>query len=120
MSTLDRAKAQLVIVTGLVVLYFVFNSVYWLYAASAVGLLSVLVPAAGNGIAWLWFKLAEGLGFVNSKIILTVLFGLVLVPIAWLYRRTTKNPLAIKRPESDSLYHERDHTYTKDDLEHTW
>ncbi|WP_421829050.1 SxtJ family membrane protein [Larkinella sp.] len=120
MNPLDRVKAQLVIVTGLVVLYFVFNSVYWLYAAMAVGLLSIFIPAAGNSIAWLWFKLAEILGMINSKIILTVLFWAVLVPIAFLYRLGAKNPLTIKRTQDTSLYHERNHLYTKEDLEHTW
>ena len=117
MTPLDRVKAQLMIVTGLVVLYFVFYSVYWLYAAAAVGLLSVFVPVAGNAIAWGWFKLAEGLGWVNSRILLTVLFVGVLVPIAWLYRLTTKNPLTIKRTKDDSLFRDRNHTYTKADLE---
>ncbi|WP_138989963.1 SxtJ family membrane protein [Larkinella sp. C7] len=120
MSQVERVKAQLVIVTGLVVLYFVFKSVYWLYAAAAVGLLSIFIPAAGNGIAWAWFKLAEVLGIINSKIILTVLFWAVLVPIAYLYRLRAKNPLTIKRTPDTSLYHERNHTYTKEDLEHTW
>jgi hypothetical protein len=120
MSQLDRVKAQLVIVTGLIILYFVFKSVYWLYAATAVGLLSVFVPVAGNGIVWVWFKLAEVLGNINGKIILTVLFWVFLVPIAFLYRLTAKNPLSVKRTKTASLYHERNHTYTKEDLEHTW
>lgn len=120
MTPSDRVKAPLVIVTGLVVLHFIFHSVYWLYAAAAIGLLSVFIPAAGNGIAGLWFKLAEGLGWINSRILLTVLFGVVLVPIAWFYRLVTKNPLLLKRPQNTSLYHDRNHTYTKDDLEHPW
>lgn len=120
MTPLDRAKAQLVMVTGLVVLYFMFGSVYWLYAAVAIGLLSVFVPAAGNGIAGLWFKLAEGLGWINSKIVLTVLFFAILTPIAGLYRLTNRNPLSVRRTKNASLYHERNHTYRKEDLEHPW
>ncbi|GAB3252886.1 hypothetical protein GCM10027347_12330 [Larkinella harenae] len=120
MTSRDCTKAQLVIVTGLLVLHFVFNADNWLYAAVAVGLLSVLVPAAGNGIAWLWFRLADVLGFINSRIVLTILFGAVLVPIAWLYRLTHANPLSIKRPKTPSLYHQRNHTYGKADLEHPW
>ncbi|RRB02018.1 SxtJ family membrane protein [Larkinella rosea] len=120
MNALDRAKAQLVIVTGLVILYFIFKSDYWLYAAAGVGLLSVFIPAVGNRIVWLWFKLAEMLGKINSTLILTVLFGLILTPIAALYRITTKNPLSVKKSKSATLFHERNHTYTKDDLEHPW
>ncbi|GAB3928021.1 hypothetical protein [Larkinella terrae] len=120
MNQLDRVKAQLVIVTGLVVLYFIFKSIYWLYAAAAVGLLSVFIPAAGNGIVWVWFKLAELLGNINGKIILTVLFWVFLLPIALLYRFSAKNPLSVKRTKDASLYHERNHLYTKEDLEQTW
>ena len=120
MNSLDRVKAQLVIVTGLVVLYFIFKSVYWLYAAVAVGLLSVFIPVVGNGIVWVWFKIAEVLGIINSKIILTVLFWVFLFPLALLYRLSTKNPMSVKRTKATSLYHERNHTYTKDDLEQTW
>ncbi|RYY09535.1 MAG: hypothetical protein EOO04_38245 [Chitinophagaceae bacterium] len=120
MSQLERVKAQLVIVTGLVVLYFIFKSVYWLYAAAAIGLLSVFIPVAGNGIVWVWFKIAEILGNINGKIILTVLFWVFLVPIALFYRLFAKNPLAVKRTGKASLYHERNHTYTKEDLEQTW
>lgn len=120
MSQLDRVKAQLVIVTGLVVFYFIFKSVYWLYAAAAVGLLSVFVPVAGNGIVWVWFKIAELLGAINGKIILTILFWVFLFPIALLYRLSAKNPLSVKRTRETSLYHERNHTYTKEDLEQTW
>lgn len=120
MSQLERVKAQLVIVTGLVVLYFIFKSVYWLYAAAAVGLLSLFIPAVGNGIVWLWFKLAEVLGAINGKIILTVVFWVFLLPIALLYRLSAKNPLSIRRSKEASLYHERNHLYTKEDLEQTW
>ncbi|GAB3340331.1 hypothetical protein GCM10027299_53660 [Larkinella ripae] len=120
MSQLDRVKAQLVIVTGLVVLYFIFKSVYWLYAAAAIGVLSLAIPAVGNGIVWVWFKLAELLGAINGKIILTVLFWVFLFPIALLYRLTAKNPLSVKRTQDASLYHERNHLYTKEDLEQTW
>ncbi|WP_128543022.1 hypothetical protein [Larkinella soli] len=120
MSALDRVKAQLVIVTGLLVLYFIFKSVYWLYAAAAVGVLSLMIPAVGNGIVWVWFKIAEVLGTINGKIILTILFWVFLFPIALLYRLTAKNPMSVKRNNGASLYHERNHTYTKEDLEQTW
>lgn len=120
MSQLERAKAQLVIITGLLILYFIFKSDSWLYAAAGVGLLSVFVPVIGNRIVWVWFKLGELLGKINSTLILTVLFALILTPIALLYRITAKNPLLVKRTKDATLYHERNHTYTKDDLEHPW
>ena len=120
MDAAEKAKAQLVIVTGLLVLYFVFKSPWWLYAAVGVGLLSVVVPIVGDLIVRVWFKIAEILGNINGKIILSVLFFVFLFPIALLYRLTAKNPLAIKRSDTDSFYTERNHTYSKKDLEQTW
>ncbi|MFD2937197.1 SxtJ family membrane protein [Spirosoma flavum] len=120
MDVTEKVKAQLVIVTGLVVLYFVFKSPWCLYAAAAVGLLSLAIPVAGDLIVKAWFKVAEILGNINGKIILSVLFFVFLFPIALLYRMTAKNPLSIKRTSEESFYTERNHLYTKEDLEQMW
>ncbi|TAG74453.1 MAG: hypothetical protein EAZ26_02080, partial [Runella slithyformis] len=74
MTESDKSKAQLVIVTGLVVFSFVFKSVatYLIYAAAIVGVLCIFVPVVGDLLVKGWFKLAEGLGWVNSRIILSV------------------------------------------------
>lgn len=119
-SALDRVKAQLVIVTGLVVMYLVTKSMYVLYAAAAVGVLSLAIPAIGNGIVWVWYKIAEVLGRINGAIILTILFWVFLLPIALLYRMANKNSLALKNGRGGSLYHVRNHRFKKEDLEHTW
>lgn len=120
MNVTEKVKAQLVIVTGLVVLYFVFKSPWWLYAAAAIGVLSLAIPVVGDFIVKIWFKLAEVLGNINGKIILSVMFFVFLWPIALLYRLTSKNPLAIKRTDDSSFYTERNHLYKKEDLEQTW
>ncbi len=119
-NTTEKVKAQLVIVTGLLVLYFVFKSVWFLYAAVAVGVLSLAIPVIGDFLVRIWFKLAEILGAINGKIILSLLFYVFLFPIALLYRLSTKNPMAVKRSEERSMYAERNHTYTKQDMENTW
>ncbi|AUD01380.1 SxtJ family membrane protein [Spirosoma pollinicola] len=120
MDVAEKVKAQLVIVTGLIVLYFVTKSPWFLYAAAAVGVLSLVVPVVGDLIVKGWFKLAEILGAINGKIILSVLFFVFLFPIALLYRMTGKNPLGIKRTNEKSFYNERNHLYTKEDLEQMW
>ncbi|MFN4146113.1 MAG: SxtJ family membrane protein [Runella sp.] len=122
MSDSDKSKAQLVIVTGLLVLSFIFKSVaeYLRYAALIIGLLCVFVPVVGDLIVKGWFKLAEGLGWFNSRVLLTLIFYVFLWPIATLYRLSTKNPMGIKRPEGKTVYAERNHTYTKKDLEQIW
>ena len=122
MSEAEKSKAQLVIVTGLVVFSFIFKSasVYLLYAAGIIGVLCIFLPVFGDLLVKVWFKIAEGLGWFNSRVILTVLFYVFLWPIAMLYRLSTKNPMGVKRPDTKSMYMERNHTYTPKDLENIW
>ena len=44
-----------------------------------------------------WWKFAGVLGYVNSRIMLTLLFSVLLVPISLLWRVTGKDPLARRR-----------------------
>ena len=46
--------------------------------------------------AW-WWKFAMVLGYVNARIILTVIFALVLVPLGTIWRVIGRDPLARRR-----------------------
>lgn len=120
MSESDKAKAQLVIVTGLVVLYFIFKSQYFLIAGAVVGVLSIAIPAAGDLIVKGWYKIAEILGAINGRILLSLVFFVVLFPVAIIAKMGKKNPLALKREAKDSVFVERNHKYSAKDLEQVW
>ena len=116
----EKLKALLVIVTGLVILFFIFKNKNFLYAAALVGVLSLAIPVAGDGIIWLWFKIAEGLGWFNSRILLSVIFFIFLYPISLLVKMFSKNLMMLKKENRKSVYTERNHKYLKEDLENTW
>ncbi len=120
MSEVEKIKAQLVIVTGLVILFFIFKSPYFLYSAAIVGVLCIAFPIIGGFIVKIWYKIAEGLGWINSRVILSILFFVFLWPISLLSKLTNKNLLQTKRPNGKSVFYERNHTYTKKDLENVW
>ncbi|KAA6439973.1 hypothetical protein FEM33_09730 [Dyadobacter flavalbus] len=122
MTESEKLKAQLVIVTGLIVLYFILKSqyVYFLYAAAGIGVISLAVPVAGNLIVKLWYKLAEILGAINGRILLSVVFFLILLPVALIARLGKRNMLALKKEAKDSVFVERNHKYTSKDLEQVW
>lgn len=120
MAESDKIKAQLVIVTGLVVLYFIFKSQYFLIAAAVVGVLSIAIPVVGDLIVKVWYKIAEVLGAINGKILLSAVFFVVLFPVALISRIGKKNPLYLKKEEGDSVFVERNHKYTAKDLEQVW
>ena len=44
-----------------------------------------------------WFRLARALGYVNARILLTVVFGLIFVPVSLIWRLTGKDPLGRRR-----------------------
>jgi Saxitoxin biosynthesis operon protein SxtJ len=44
-----------------------------------------------------WWKFSRALGYVNARVILTILFAVVLVPLSLVWRLTGKDPLARRR-----------------------
>ncbi|WP_232073943.1 SxtJ family membrane protein [Spirosoma aureum] len=121
-SDLDMYKANLAISTGFLALYFFFGHKAWLlYISLSVGALTLLIPALARWISFGWFKLAEGLGYVNSRILLSIVFFIFLLPIALLYRLANRNPLSLRNGrQTGSLFVERNHTYAPKDMDNIW
>ena len=44
-----------------------------------------------------WWKFSRALGYVNARVILTILFAIVLVPLSLVWRLTGTDPLARRR-----------------------
>jgi len=120
MQNQDRYKTILVIVTGLLIIAYIFELAWLSKTAILIGLVSIFVPVAAKGIEWVWLKLAHVLGWINSKILLSIIFFIFLLPIALLSRIFTKDPLKLKGREIKSLFTDRNHTYSKEDLENIW
>lgn len=112
-------EAILVIVTGFVLLYFIYQSKVLLYIAFGAGVTGIFVHPLASLLAKGWYRLGEILGFLVSKIILFVLFYLFLVPIALLYRRFHKDTLQLKR-STQSNWIDRNHLYISNDLRNIW
>lgn len=120
MQSQDRFKTILVIVTGLLAIAWIFDVPVLTKVAVGIGAVSIFIPAAAKSIEWAWYKLALALGWVNSRILLSIIYFVFLLPIAWLSRLFTKDPLALKKNAGDSLFVTRDHLYTGKDLENIW
>ena len=116
----DKYKTILVIVTGLLAIAWIFDLPLLGKIAVVIGAISIFFPAAARGIEWVWFKIALGLGWINSRILLSVIYFVFLLPIAWLSRLFTKDPLALRKNKRATLFVTRDHLYTGKDLEDIW
>ena len=120
MQTQDRFKTILVIVTGLLAIGWIFDVPILAKIALAIGAIAIFIPPAARAIEWIWFKIALGLGWVNSRILLSVIYFIFLMPLAWLSRLFIKDPLALKKDKRPTLFVTRDHLYTGKDLENIW
>lgn len=85
------------------------------------GLIGMFSDYLSAKFTWAWMKLAEGMGFVMNKVILSIVFFVFLLPIAVLSRVIGgKNYLQLKRRGETSYYFTRNHKYESKDLENTW
>lgn len=129
MQPKNNSKTILVIVVGVSLLYAYFKtkngSLSWetdyiLYLIVGIGLLSLISSRIESAIIWVWFKIAELLGWINTRIILTLVFFLFLTPIALLRKVFSKKDPMKLRNKYSSTYVERDHTYVAKDLDNIW
>jgi Saxitoxin biosynthesis operon protein SxtJ len=64
------------------------------------GILLFLGAVAPQLLKWpsaVWWRFAGVLAYVNARILLTVLFSVLLVPLSLIWRLTGKDPLARRR-----------------------
>ena len=67
-------------------------------------LMAALVPAAARGFHILWMKLAAVLGYVNSRILLSLVFYLLFFPYNMLARLIGRDPLNRRKTRSESYW----------------
>jgi hypothetical protein len=123
-SEADKLKSILVIVIGFLTLSLIFRKkpeasqvLFWI--AFGVGFLSLLIPVTKDWILYVWDKIALVLGWINTRILLAVVFYVFLFPVSLLNRMFNKNMLQLSRAKG-SVYISRNHKYTREDLENTW
>ena len=118
-------EALLVISTAFLVLYLygIFkhgeSKELFIYLACGIGLSGIFIKPLGKLIARGWYKLAELLSLVMSKVIMAVVYIFILVPVATLYRMSKKDKLGLRR-SNESKWITRDHPYSADDLKNIW
>jgi hypothetical protein len=120
MDKTKQTETLLVIVLGLVVIYWFKRANGYLMAAILVGGIGLLVPLAGQAIHWGWMKLAFILGEISGRVLLTLVYVLVLLPLAFFARLSGKAAMRRKPAGVKSYFKERDHTYVKEDLTQLW
>lgn len=112
-------KTILTIVVGLIVI-FVFTKVNgFLYAALLIGLVGLVSIYLAKRIEWVWMKLAYLLSFVVPNVLLTLIYYILLTPLALLSRIGKKNPLQLKNTK-ESMFKVRESEIQPSNFEKTW
>ena len=94
-----------------------------LIAAAAAGvLLCMLIPRIFTPFAVFWYGLGHVLGAVVSRIVLTVVYALAVVPVGLVRRLAGKDTMQLKRWKkgNDSVFVTRDHLFTREDVTHPY
>jgi hypothetical protein len=92
----------------------------WCRVALILGSLLLVAPRVYYPLAVGWFALGRALGWVTTTVLLTVLFGLLVIPVAFLRRRLGRDPMRLGSfgQGTDSVFVVRNHHYTTADLQH--
>ena len=61
--------------------------------------LGLVAPALLKWPSALWWRFSHALGYVNARILLTLLFSLILVPLSLIWKALGKDPLARRRQQ---------------------
>jgi hypothetical protein len=85
-------------------------------------LVAMTYPPLFKPFAKFWFALSTALGTLVSKLILSLLFFLLLVPTGLLRKALGKDALQLKiwKKGRNSVFRKRDHRFSAEDLTHPY
>jgi carbamoyltransferase len=119
-NTISPEKSVYTIAIAFTILYFLFQKEWMFNTGLAVGFASVGLPFLNRYIDFAWMKLAYVLNLFMPKIILSLIFYLVLLPVALLSRIfSKKDPLMLKNKHA-STFRDREKKFSKEDFSRMW
>ena len=118
MYTKEDIKEFVIIVTGLGILAYFLKSIVIITTVLVLLLAALLSPKIFKLILLLWKKLAQGLGYVNTRIILFLLFFIIITPYAFIMKIFTKNKFNSQGERSQFVNFK--HLYSKNDFDNMW
>jgi hypothetical protein len=119
-DSLTALKSVLVITMGLLLLNLVFHWKWALFASLFIGISGVLSGFVADKIHYLWMKLAYLLNLVFSNLLLTLVFYLILTPIAFLYRLFRRQDALLLKRNPGSTFFIKQRTFNADDFVNPW
>lgn len=116
----EKALESIIVLALASLLFYLWSDIIWLIYVS-VGLLAIALISKKITviIGKIWLTFSHWLGMIMNYIILSLIYYLVLFPLALLQRLTGKNQI-LKKENPDSYFHKRKHLFTSKDIDHLW
>lgn len=94
----------------------------WVWAALVLLVLNMAAPNLYKPFAVVWLNFSHALGAVVSRIVMTLEFFLLVLPVGLALRLAGRDSMAFKKWKkgTDSVFVARDHQYTADDLKNPY
>jgi len=91
----------------------------FLIAAIVLHLVNMIAPQVFRPLAVVWFALSHAIGFVMSRLLLSIVYLLVVTPVGLVRRMAGKDSLRLRafRTSDDSVMVTRNHRFAAGDLE---
>ena len=117
-SRKDHSDSGLALLLITLIAGFWFNHQLASRLAIAEVLILLVAPVLVFPFTFLWLNFSELLGKVSSKILLTIIFFVLVWPVAVFRKAIGKDTLKLKdyKKNANSVFTERNHTYTKTDF----
>ncbi len=118
--TKDQSRDTGMAMVLLFLLIFVSRKHPWLlYTAMILHVVNMIVPKVFYPIAIFWLGFSDAMGAVMSKVLLSIVYVLVVTPIALLRRISGKDSLKLRvfKASQESVMVKRDHLFTARDME---
>ena len=114
--------AGLALVLILLIIYYFAKIDTLILPALVVLVLVMAIPKVFRPFAIIWFGFSHHLGNFVSKIILTLLFYIILVPISLIRRMLKADPLQLEiwQSSNNSAFKTYNHQYEKSDLKNPY
>ena len=121
--TVDKCKdSGLALVLICLICYQVWTSPFLMLLAIVFLLVAMTYPLIFQPFARFWFALSTLLGTVVSKIILSILFFCLVLPVGLVRRALGKDTLRLKswKKGDETVFRVRDHAFEAKDLDHPY
>lgn len=99
-----------------------FSPYYLLPIGTGLLIVTMSVPTLFRPFARIWFGFSHALGTLVSKILLSLLFYGLVTPVGFIRRVLGKDSMQLKKWKRGkvSVFHDRDHLFTRQDLDNPY